>query len=159
MKTQAHRSIRSALKAFPLIVLCGGASSSRAAIVSYYVGVDGLQTIATGEFAGLSNPNFGRLTFLYAHPNEATPSSNHYHSKGVFRYQPGSLSAPIVELSPSNYLPEGAAPPLALSNGTGLYSGKLVVLEDPANGFSLIEIKDTGSLSVFAAGTGGALHV
>ncbi|HEY1121021.1 MAG TPA: hypothetical protein VGE67_05455, partial [Haloferula sp.] len=69
---------------FPCAAAAVGAllslASSEAALVSYYVGVDGLQTITTGEFAGQANPNYNHLTFLYAHNDEVTPSSNHYHS-------------------------------------------------------------------------------
>jgi len=130
-----------------------GPSQSEAALFSYYIGVDGLQTIASGEFAGAANPNANRLTLLYAHPDEVTPASSHYHSKGIYRYQPGSASSPVIEVSPSSYLPEGTNPPLAMTAGSGIYAGKSVVLEDPANHFSLIDFKSTADLDGFTAGT------
>ena len=68
-----------------------------AALVSYYIGVDGMQTIGTGEFTGMANPNANRLTFLYAHPDEETPANSHYHSKGIFRYQPGTGASPVID--------------------------------------------------------------
>ncbi len=128
-------------------------SSADAALFSYYIGVDGQSTIPSGEFAGQPNPNANRLTLLYAHPNESAPASSHYHSKGIYRYQPGSGASPVVEISPSNYLPEGSNPPLLLVAGSGLYDGKLVVQQDPGNAFSLITIKGTDDLDGFAAGT------
>jgi len=124
-----------------------------AALVSYYIGVDGMQTIGTGEFTGMANPNANRLTFLYAHPDEETPANSHYHSKGIFRYQPGTGASPVIETSPSNYLPEGSNPPLAMTAGTGIYEGKSVVLEDPANHSSLIHFKSTADLDGFTAGS------
>ena len=129
-------------------------ASAEAALVSYYVGVDGLQTIATGEFAGQANPNYNRLTFLYAHNNEATPASNHYHSKGIYRYQPGTGASPVIDQSPSNYLPEGTNPPLTFTTGGGIYIGMTVAQEDPGNHSSLIDIRDTGDISSFAVGSG-----
>ena len=128
--------------------------SGEAAFVSYYIGVDGMQTIDSGEFSGLANPNGNRLTFLYAHPNEETPANNHYHPKRVFRYQPGTAASPVIETNPSNYLPEGSNPPLVMTAGSGLYDGKSVVREEPGNHFSLIHFKSTPDLADFAAGSG-----
>lgn len=140
----------------PLLVaaLTGLAAPADAALFNYYVGTDSLATIAAGEFAGQPNPNAGRMTLLYAHHNEITPASNHYHSKGIFRFQPGSGAAPIIELSPSNYLPEGSNPPLLMGASTGIYDGKLTAIQDPGNDFSMITIKGVDDLMGFGAGTG-----
>ncbi len=145
----------------PLLRALGGvafltlaASPADAALFSYYIGVDGQNTIPSGEFAGQPNPNANRLTLLFAHHNTATPASNHYHSKGIYRYQPGSGASPIIEINPSNYLPEGSNPPLELVAGSGLYDGRLVAEQDPGNAFSLITIKGTDELDGFAEGTG-----
>lgn len=128
-------------------------ASAEAALFSYYIGVDNLQTIASGTYAGLSNPNANRLTLLYAHTYTATPGSNHYHSKGVYTYS-GPAGSPTTIVSSSNYLPEGANPPLGMVAGSGFYSGKSVVDENPSNAFSLIDFRDTSDLSGFASGTG-----
>lgn len=152
MKSSNPHHIFGALAAAGLFLTSAGQSS--AALFSYYVGVDNLSTIASGEFAGLANPNANRLTFLYAHSYAETPASNHYHSKGVYRYQPGSGASPVIEVSSSNYLPEGTLPPLAMVSGSGIYAGRSVVDEDPSNHFSLINLKDTTDLSGFATGTG-----
>ena len=127
-------------------------------IASYFVGVDGLATIATGAFATLANPNHNRLTFLYAHTYTATPGINHYHSKGIFRYNPTSTFAnPIVHQNPNNFLPEGNIAPLTLSLASGgAYDGKLVAgifpVSDPRHGFSFLTIVDTGKLTGFGVG-------
>ncbi len=99
-----------------------------------FVGVDGLQTIATGTYAGLANPNFGRLTLLYGHQYDgsegAAPETSPYHSKAIYTYS-GSAASPKVITSASNYLPEGANPPLDLLAGSGALSGYRVSgLED-----------------------------
>lgn len=124
-------------------------------IASYFVGVDGRATIPTGTFATLANPNHNRLTFLYAHSYTATPATNHYHSKGIYRYAPSStFASPVIEQSPSNFLPEGNIAPLSLTLATGgAYDGKLVAgihpEPDPRHGFSLLTIQDTGKLTGF----------
>ncbi len=125
------------------------------AIAGYFVGVDGLANIATGTFATLPNPNHDRLTFLYAHTYPANPATNHYHSKGIYRYAPSStFASPVIEQSPSNFLPEGAIAPLTLSLASGgAYDGKLVSaplpVSDPRHGFSFMTIEDTGKLTGF----------
>lgn len=137
--------------AFVLTPLADGA------FVSYYVGVDRLSTIASGTYAGLSNPNHNRLTFLYAHVYPDAPASNHYHSKGIFRYTGDNLGEGLTatEISPANYLPEGTLPPLDLSfTSGGLYEGKLVSTVQGGNGFSNLTIEDTGTLSGFPPGSG-----
>lgn len=144
----------SALVLAAAAVLLAATPAAEAALFSYYIGVDGLGTIASGEFAGQANPNHNRLTLLYAHHYEDTPASNHYHSKGIYRYQPGSGASPVIETSPSNYLPEGSAPPLAMTAGTGFYAGKSVVLEETSNHFSQIHLRDTADLAGFAPGSG-----
>jgi hypothetical protein len=127
-------------------------------IASYIVGVDGLTTIATGTYAGLANPNHNRLTFLFAHTYPATPASNHYHSKGVFRYTGLNLgAATATEVNPNNFLPEGTLPPLTLTLATGgAYDGKLVSSigspTDANYAFSFLTIEDVGKLAGFGPG-------
>ncbi|MFD0892278.1 PEP-CTERM sorting domain-containing protein [Luteolibacter ambystomatis] len=133
------------------------AAGSSAAIASYYVGVDNLQNFTSGTYQGQANPNHGRLTFLYAHPNYNTPASSHYHSKGVYTLS-GPAGSPTVITSSSNYLPEGANPPLQLTAGSGFYANKLVSnpytdAANPGFHFSQLNIRDTADLSTSAPGT------
>jgi hypothetical protein len=58
----------------------------------YIIGVDSLTTFTSGAYAGLSNPNYGRLTLLYAH---YTPGTEHFHSIGAWSYS-GSRDNPVV---------------------------------------------------------------
>ncbi|RYD26397.1 MAG: PEP-CTERM sorting domain-containing protein, partial [Verrucomicrobiaceae bacterium] len=97
------------------------------------------------------------LTFLYAHVYPDIPASNHYHSKGVYRYTGDNLGEgqTAKEVNPANYLPEGTAPPLDLTPATGgLYDGKLISAMQAGNDFSALTIEDTGKLSGFAPGSG-----
>lgn len=134
------------------------ASNSADAALSYYIGVDDLQTIASGVYAGLPNPNYGRLTFLYAHTYTDTPTSNHYHSKGILTYTGANLGAGTAVIrSASDFTPEGTNPPIQLSAGSGLYGGKLVSNGYEASHFSFLEMGATDQLAGFAAGTGEAI--
>ena len=94
-----------------------------------FVGVDRLQTLATGTYAGLANPNFGRLALLYGHQYDGSganqPESSHYHSKAIFTYS-GPAASPTVVRSAGYYLPEGANPPLSLLAGSGALSAYAV---------------------------------
>ncbi len=54
--------------------------------IGFYVGVDGLASVTSGTFAGLANPNAGRLTFLFDH-------GNHFHGIGAYSYT-GTVTAP-----------------------------------------------------------------
>jgi hypothetical protein len=156
-------SVRSKTIAAGVLAACAGAfavTDVKAEIGSYYIGVDGLQTIASGTYSGLPNPNFNHLTFLFAHPSETSPSGNHYHSKAIEVYTGPNLGAnTAVTRSASNFVPEGTLPPLNLSPGSGIYAGKLVSNPytddtDPNYHFSFLTFTDTQTLNGFAAGTG-----
>lgn len=131
---------------------------ARAEFVSYYIGVDDLETIASGAYAGLPNPNYNHLTFLFAHTYADTPASNHYHSKAIRTYT-GPAASPTVIRSASDYVPEGTNPPINLSAGAGIYAGKLVSNPytdplDPVFHFSQLAHGSTDSLAGFASGSG-----
>jgi hypothetical protein len=89
-----------------------------------FIGVDGTEKYASGAYAGLANPNFKRLTLLYAHQYSDSPESSHYHSKGLFYYS-GEATAPKVENS-GGTLPEGEGSFLKLLPGQGALSDYLV---------------------------------
>lgn len=140
----------------PLFALASLAGAD-AALVSYYVGVDTLQTIAgTGTYGGLDNPNYNRLTLLFAHTYPDTPAGNHYHSKAIQVYTGPNLgTSTAVITSPSNFVPEGANPPVPLSLAdAGLYAGMWVSAPLPGNSFSSLTLEDTGRIASFAPGTG-----
>ncbi len=39
----------------------------------FFIGIDEQTTITSGDYAGLANPNEGRLTLLFAHPARMIP--------------------------------------------------------------------------------------
>jgi hypothetical protein len=138
---------------------------AHAELLSYYIGVDNQATIPSGTYAGLANPNYNRLTLLFAHhyPVGGIPTghtSNHYHSKGIYRYTGDNLGANTATVfNVSDYVPEGTLAPLPLTLGTGIYAAKLVTNassnpSDPLYHFSQLEIGNTQSLAGFGAEAG-----
>ncbi|MBA2658099.1 MAG: PEP-CTERM sorting domain-containing protein [Nitrosospira sp.] len=88
--------------------------------IGLYIGNDGLATVASGTYAGLSNPNADRLTLLLDH-------GNHFHGIGAYSYI-GPVATPIVlPTNANNRIPEISSneTPLSLSAGSGLYAGTL----------------------------------
>ena len=123
--------------------------------LGYYVGVDGLQTLATGPYAGNSNPNYGRLTFLFAHPNEATPETSHYHGIGAWSYS-GPADAPIINATnANNRIPEmfSGQEPLPLFPGQGTQAGKWISQAVPGLEYSDLQWGATDHLRSAAPGT------
>ncbi|MCP9469391.1 MAG: VPLPA-CTERM sorting domain-containing protein [Nitrospira sp.] len=117
--------------------------------VEYYVGLDGREVIPTGTYAGLTNPNYGRLTFLYAHLNETDPTRNHYHGIGAYSYS-GPADSPVINpTNANNRIPEAytAQPPLPLFPGEGVHAGLWV--SRPVSGleYSLLEWAPTDRIS------------
>jgi len=100
----------------------------------YIIGVDSLTTFTSGTYAGLPNPNYGRLTFLYAH---YTPGTEHFHPIGAWSYS-GSRDNPIVRNTNSNNrIPELAQRDrpngqryLNLRPGSGVFAGKWISGQD-----------------------------
>jgi hypothetical protein len=100
----------------------------------YIIGVDSLTTFTSGAYAGLSNPNYGRLTLLYAH---YTPGTGHFHPIGAWSYS-GSRDNPIVRNTNSNNrIPELAQRDrpngqryLNLRPGSGAFAGKWISGQD-----------------------------
>jgi hypothetical protein len=100
----------------------------------YIIGVDSLTTFTSGTYAGLSNPNYGRLTFLYAH---YTPGTEHFHSIGAWSYS-GSRDNPVVRnTSNNNRIPELGQRDrqtgqryLYLRPGNGAFAGKWISGQD-----------------------------
>lgn len=109
------------------VLLSALAGAARAEQHDFYVTVDGRPN-ATGAYVGLPNPNLGRLTLLYAHWNDATPESNHFHGIGVYSYTGAPPAHTVLDTSANNRIPETFAgqAPLTLKAGTGPLVGKLV---------------------------------
>lgn len=94
----------------------------------YIIGVDSLQTLTSGTYAGLPNPNYRRLTLLYAH---YTPGTEHFHGIGAWTYS-GNRDNPIVRnTNLNNRIPELGQRErgqryLELRPGSGVFQGKWI---------------------------------
>lgn len=131
---------------------------------NYYVGRDLRETIPTGTYAGLPNPNFNRLTLLLAHSYADTPASNHYHAKSPYTYvgaangaatavQPFNGNAAGV---PANFLPEGtfgSSPRIELLPGSGAFAGRFATPAAPGVEYADLTLRSIDSFTGFAAGT------
>jgi hypothetical protein len=125
------------------------AAISRAETVDYFVAVDGLETLTSGTFAGLPNPNFGRLTFLVAHRNPEDPTRNHFHAIGAYTYVSIEGGPPFeISTSTNNRIPELSTGflPLSLVRGTGLHRNHLISVPTDAE-YSNLRIASIQSLA------------
>lgn len=125
-----------------------GHDHDHGAVPKYLIAVDGLPTLASGDHAGLPNPNQGRLTMLFAH-------GDHIHGIGAFSYS-GPVEAPTVTpTNTNNRVPETytSKPPLTLTPGEGpLYQSKLVSKESDTE-YSHLEMGLMQSLHKAKAGS------
>lgn len=129
----------------------GWAGMAQASLVEYYVGVDNRPTITTGTYAGLPNPNFGRLTFLFAHTNDTTPANNHYHGIGAWSYSGPADSPTLNATNTNNRIPETFTnqDPLPLFPQAGKWVSQAV----PGLEYSDLQWESTQSLSSAGPGT------
>lgn len=137
-----------------VLALYAGLSRSVQALPSeYFVALDALQTLPTGTYAGLANPNAQRLTFLFAHPNDANPSSNHFHGIGAYSYTGPAASPTVLTTNSNNRIPEISTgqPPLPLLLGTGNQAGRLLSQAVAGLEYSDLAIASIQALAGFAA--------
>lgn len=135
-----------------MIGMLGRAAASGAEPADYFVAVDNLETIATGTYAGLPNPNFARLTLLVAHRSHENPASNHFHAIGPYTYTSIEGGAPFaIATSTNNRIPEisTGSLPLLLHPGTGVHRRHLVSLPTESE-YSHLRIASIQSLADFA---------
>ena len=112
----------------------------------YYVGIDGSENLTFGSYAGLDNPNYNKLTFLFAHFRD-DPTTNHFHSLGSYSYT-GPVSNPtIIDTNTNNRIPEyfTGLPPLTLLPGSGVFDNKLISKSSEEE-YSNLTIKSVQSL-------------
>lgn len=96
-------------------------------ITIYHVGYDNSPLVNFGPYAGLSNPNYERLTFLLSHTFVDNATSNHFHRIGAYSYTGDPLN-PTPGFSGNNRVPEPYQQDdgLSLLAGSGVFSGKLI---------------------------------
>ena len=121
-------AVLKSLTLFAVVLAIAGTSAD--ARPHYYVGWESRQLITSGTYAGLAEPNYNRVTFLFGHFYDDNPNSNHFHSVGRYTYS-GPRTAPVVvDTSGNNRLPEIFArvnePFIPLLPGSGIWAGKYV---------------------------------
>ncbi|HAV61261.1 MAG TPA: PEP-CTERM sorting domain-containing protein [Verrucomicrobiales bacterium] len=152
IKTSYVRS----LMALALAGLTLGALQARAQMVNLYVGIDNRQTLTFGAYAGLPNPNAGRLTLLYAHIYPYGQfHNNHYHGIGSYSYAGDAGSPTVGDTSSGNVIPEvyTQLPGNTLVPGTnGVWLGKLISRKTREH-YSDLCFRSVHSLSSFGPGS------
>jgi len=121
---------------------------------TYFVAVDSLSVLTSGTYAGLPNPNAGRLTLLYAHYTD--PPTEHFHGIGVWSYTGPADNPTIRNTSNNNRLPElrqrnrpgGQRYLNLLYANSGPFAGKWVSGRDGGE-YSLLTIRPTAYLRNF----------
>ncbi|WP_121969939.1 all3515 family Zur-repressed PEP-CTERM protein [Leptolyngbya sp. BC1307] len=98
------------------------------AVEHFFVGLDIQEILTRGDYIGLSNPNYNRLTFLTPHVNTEDPTSSHFHGLGSYSYIGAVENPTVLSTSTNNRIPEtySEQPPLTLVPGTGLFDGLLI---------------------------------
>jgi hypothetical protein len=152
-----------ALLAAAVAAVFVGPSDAQAQFAEYYIGRDQRATVAgTGTYGGLPDPNFNRITFLYAHTYPTTPTSNHYHGKSNYTYfGPNAGAATTVQpyngnasgAETGNFLPE-SGPPIPLTyDSAGVFNNRFRTGLTPGVPFSNMRLRSVNSLSGFATGS------
>ena len=128
------------------------AMTAQAIDTEFYVAVDKAEVMTFGNYEGQPNPNYGRLTFLFAHPNEEDPSVSHFHGIGAYDYTGPVDNPTVISTNTNNRLPETytGALPLRLLPGAGAYEGKLIS-QDTGEEYSHLKIASVQALSGFAS--------
>jgi len=110
-----------------LLMVFGFALTAQAVELHYFVAVDGMETLTSGTYVGLPNPNHGRLTFLFAHTDADNPSSNHFHAIGAYSYMGLVESPTVITTNTNNRIPELSTGdlPLRLLPVTGVFEDRL----------------------------------
>lgn len=140
------RSIAMSLTGLFILASFNASASRHDESIGFYVGYDGLAMIASGTYAGLSNPNVDRLTLLLDH-------GNHFHGIGAYSYSGPAASLNVLSTSANNRIPEISSreQPLSLIAGSGLYAGTLRTHVDSSE-YSYLGIASIQSLAGHSSG-------
>jgi len=111
------------------------------------IGRDNLQTLTSGTYAGLPNPNYNRLSLLFPHLHDPVSTSG-LHAIGIYSYTGPAINATIIPTNTNNQLPEiGKAPALPLTPGTGVFTNKMVSGKTEDNMYSDLKMKPLDHLT------------
>lgn len=113
--------------------------------IGFYVGIDSRITVPSGTYAGLNEPNAGRLTFLFDH-------GDHFHGIGTYSLS-GPAGAPVtLPTNSNNRIPETytGLTSIPLQAGSGAFAGtwasQVLPDSDPAHEYSHLGIASIQSL-------------
>ena len=139
-----------------LVGLALGTVQARAQLINLYVGIDSNPTLTFGAYAGLANPNLGKLTLLYAHIYPYGQfNNNHYHGIGAYSYT-GDLGAPTVQdTSGGNAISEvytGLPGNVLVPDSDPLWEGKLISKKTKDH-YSDMRFRSVHSLASFGEGS------
>ncbi|WP_041238215.1 all3515 family Zur-repressed PEP-CTERM protein [Gloeothece citriformis] len=111
------------------------------------IGIDNLQTLTSGTYIGLPNPNYNRLSLLFPHQHDPVESS-HFHSIGIYSYTGDLGNHSIIPTSTNNQIPEARyeLPPLPLFRGTGVFAHKMISQKTEDHMYSDLKTKPVAHL-------------
>ncbi len=148
------------LACLAIVGVAGIATTAFGEVVNYIIGRDSRPAMIGGTYDGLDNPNYNRMTMLYAHWNESSPASNHYHSKGTYSYTGANNGAATLvndfngTFGTSNILPESpAVNDVWMMPGTGDFDGMFRTGLTNSLPFNNLRFRTVNSLDGFADGT------
>lgn len=119
--------------------------------IGFYIGLDGRTTIPSGGYAGLPEPNAGRLTLLFDH-------GDHFHGIGAYSYAGPAPHPAVRDTNANNRIPEisSGEPGLPLTAGSGIYADRLHSAVG-ASEYSYLGMASLQSLAGFAPGSDEAV--
>jgi hypothetical protein len=132
------------------------ATAAHGQMVNHYVGIDGRAVFPSGTYAGKDNPNYGRLTLLYAHHYEyGRFSLNHYHPIGVYTLTGAADSPTVNDTSAGNRLPEvytGLPGVTLVPDTNAIWAGKLISKKHEEH-YSDMRFRSVHHLATFGQGS------
>ncbi len=139
-----------------LLGLTLSAFQARAQLVNHYVGIDNREILTFGAYAGLPNPNLGRLTLLYAHIFPyGRFERNHYHGIGSYSYTGEIDSATETDTNSGNTIPEvytGLPGNVLVEDADPLWAGRLIS-KKTADHYSDMRFRSVHSLASYGLGS------
>jgi len=115
----------------------------------YYIGVDGREifTNPADPSQFVNNPNYNRLTFLFAH-TVLDETNNHFHGIGSYSFIGDPLDNQISDTNFNNRIPETytGLPPITLLPGKGIFADQLISKDTPSSEYTNLTMKPVASL-------------
>lgn len=112
------------------------------------IGIDGLETLNSGIYNGLPNPNYQRLSLLFPHQHQPVEIS-HFHALGIYSYTGNVDNPTILSTSTNNQLPETRfdLPPIPLFPGSGVFAGQKISQQTDDYIYSDLKIRPVAHLT------------